>query len=539
MKKPKMHRLSKSERLWAIALFVLSGFAYLFNIGLLPLRIDESIRTTIAIEMMNSGDYIKPTMWGRFYYSKPPLFNWIVIGFWQLFDEVSLFTYRLPSVLSFLGIAVVTWFVSRKHIGERAAVMAAFGFLLSSTVVIRDSMFGYIDPMLSMVTLMGFYTVFHFHQKKQYWPLFLLSYLLAAIGVMLKGAPTLLFQALTLSAWFLYKRDFRSLFRPAHFAGIGLFILIVGSYFYVYSMQNDVANYAAGLEKQVALRTPAHHSWYETLFYYIIFPFENFGMLLPTSLFTIVAMRKGMLKRWLKNDFLAFTLMVICVNIIPYWLSPGYRFRYLMMLYPLWFMLGAEAYYNIQDAEKMKQWINRAFLLIGLLLIPLFVYWYFFQLQETGIEETIWLIALSLAAATGLYLWFRNKTHRVYLSFMFIILFRIGYDVGFIPQWSSDEKNIEVYKRTQAGRILEAADGKPIRVFGKTPMSRSYAFYLGSGQQNIIKRSTEKDTNYVYLITDTRLPMIKNYEYDILYEYDLRFKTYVVYLVDFKGKSEG
>jgi 4-amino-4-deoxy-L-arabinose transferase-like glycosyltransferase len=122
-----MHRLSKSERLWAIALFILSAFAYLLNIGLLPLRIDESIRTTIAIEMMNSGDYIKPTMWGRFYYSKPPLFNWIVIGFWQLFDEVSLFAYRLPSVLSFLGIAVVTWFVSRKHIGRFWVFIIKYG----------------------------------------------------------------------------------------------------------------------------------------------------------------------------------------------------------------------------------------------------------------------------------------------------------------------------------------------------------------------------------------------------------------------------
>lgn len=534
-----MRPLSKVEKRWALALFLLSGFAYLFNLGMLPLRIDESIRTTIAIEMLNSGDYIKPTMWGRFYYSKPPLFNWIVIGFWGLFDEISLFVYRLPSVLSFLGIAVTTWFVSRKHIGERAAVMAAFGFLLSSTIVIRDSMFGYIDPMLSMVTIMGFYTVFHFHQKGQYWLLFLLSYFLAAIGVMLKGAPTLLFQAFTLAAWFIYKRDFRSLFKPAHFAGIALFIVLVGSYFYIYSMQNEVANYAAGLEKQVALRTPAHHAWYETLFYYIIFPFENFGMLLPTSLFTIVAMRKGMLKRWFQNDFLAFTVIVICVNIIPYWLSPGYRFRYLMMLYPSWFMLGAEAYYTVKDADKLKNWIDRAFLLIGLLLVPLFVYWYFFQMVQVGTIETSWLLVLCLSSTWAIFQWYRKKGQRVYLAFLFIILFRIGYDVGFIPQWSADEENIEVYKRVQADRILEAANGKPIRVFDKTPMSRSYAFYLGAGQKNIIEKTTEIDTNYLYLITDTRLPMVAKYEYESLYEYDLRFKTYVVYLLDFKGKKKG
>lgn len=534
-----MERLTKNEKIIVGILALLSAVTYLLNLGLLPLRIDESIRTTIAIEMMNSGDFITPTMWGQFYYSKPPLFNWILIGFWQLFDSLSLFVYRLPSVLSFFGISIVTWFVSRKHIGEKAAVMAAFGFLLCSTLVIRDSMFGYIDPMLSMVTLMGFYTVFHFHQQGKYWYLFVLSYFLAAIGVMLKGAPTLLFQAITLLVWFVYKRDFKSLFKPSHFAGMALFIVLVGSYFYLYSTQNDVSNYAAGLEKQVALRTPAHHEWYETLFYYLIFPFENFGMLLPTSLFTLVAFRKGMIKRWFQNDFLAFTFLILCVNVIPYWLSPGYRFRYLMMLYPLWFILGAEAYFSVKGAETIKLWINRAFLLIGILLIPTFVYWYFFQLEMVDVELTIWLIVLCTAAAIALLFWFRKSSYHIYLSFAFIILFRIGYDVGFIPQWSADEDNIEVYKRVQAEKILKAANGKTIRVFGKTPMSRSYAFYLGAGQGEIIRKTTEIDTNYVYLITDTRLPMIKDYEYESLYEYELRFKTYIVYLIDFKGKKEG
>lgn len=533
-----MDRLSKQDWIWVGVLFVLMAFAFLFNIGLLPLRIDENIRTTVALEMMLSGDYVKPTMWGRFYYSKPPLFNWIIIGFWQLFDSISLFAYRLPSVLSFLGIGVATWFVSRKHIGERAGAMAGFGFMLTSTVVIRDSMLGYIDPLLSLVTLIGFYTVFHFHQKGRYWPLFLLSYLLAAIGVMLKGVPTLLFQAATLLGWFLYKRDFKSLFRLSHFAGIALFVAIVGSYFYVYSTQNEVANYMAGLEKQVALRTPAHHAWYETLFYYLIFPFENFGMLLPTSLFTLAAFRKGIVKHWLKNNFLAFGVVVICVNILPYWLSPGYRFRYMMMFYPIWFMLGAYAYYHFTDNQKLKAWINHAFFIIGAALIPLFVYWFVFELETKNTSAIAWLVMLIAAVAVSLVLWFKQPTKRVYLGFLFIIFFRIGYDVGFIPQWSADGDNIEVYKRVQSSKILEAANGKPIRVFDKTPMSRSYAFYLGEGQNQIVERSVEKDTNYLYLITGTRFPMIKKYDYEILYEYELRFKDYTVYLIDFKGRKE-
>jgi hypothetical protein len=160
-------------------------------------------------------------------------------------------------------------------------------------------------------------------------------------------------------------------------------------------------------------------------------------------------------------------------------------------------------------------------------------------LEMVDVELTIWLIVLCAAAAIALLFWFRKSSYRIYLSFAFIILFRIGYDVGFIPQWSADEDNIEVYKRVQAEKILKAANGKTIRVFGKTPMSRSYAFYLGAGQGEIIRKTTEIDTNYVYLITDTRLPMIKDYEYESLYEYELRFKTYIVYLIDFKGKKEG
>jgi hypothetical protein len=129
--------------------------AHLLNLGVTPLMADEAIRANVAWEMIASKNYIVPTMWGDFYYRKPPLYNWVIIGFFQAFNSYSEFVFRLPSVIPLFILSFATWFVSRNHIGERAAAIAAFGFLLSGRLLTRDSLLGHIDIAFSLVTFIG------------------------------------------------------------------------------------------------------------------------------------------------------------------------------------------------------------------------------------------------------------------------------------------------------------------------------------------------------------------------------------------------
>ena len=52
--------------------------AYLINLNMVQMIRDEAIRAIVAFEMIQSGDFITPTIGGEPYLMKPPLFNWIL-----------------------------------------------------------------------------------------------------------------------------------------------------------------------------------------------------------------------------------------------------------------------------------------------------------------------------------------------------------------------------------------------------------------------------------------------------------------------------
>ena len=179
--------LSSREK-WIILILSLGTIvAHFLNLGLMPLLGDEGIRGSVAFEMMQRKNYIVPTIWDEFYYRKPPLYNWIMIGFYELTGSFSRYVLRLPSVIPHMIFGVVVWAMSRKAIGQRAAVYAAFAFILSGRLLTRDSMLGHIDILFSLTHFIGFYAIYFYWKRKQWWLLFLVSYSLAAAGVLMKG----------------------------------------------------------------------------------------------------------------------------------------------------------------------------------------------------------------------------------------------------------------------------------------------------------------------------------------------------------------
>ena len=111
----------------------------------MPLFGDEAIRGTVAFEMIKSDNYIVPTIWGDFYYRKPPLYNWLIVAAFEATGSYSEFVLRLPSVIPLLFFIPVIYWVSHKEIGQRAAWLAGFAFVLSGRMITRDSMLGHID----------------------------------------------------------------------------------------------------------------------------------------------------------------------------------------------------------------------------------------------------------------------------------------------------------------------------------------------------------------------------------------------------------
>ncbi|NJO25024.1 MAG: hypothetical protein HC867_03355 [Bacteroidia bacterium] len=213
----------------SISLLLLS-VAYLTHLGFIPLNIenDEARRALVAAEMMISGDYITPTLNGEIYLNKPPLYNWIIALYFKISGGYSMFALRLPVIVATLAMGWIVFHFTKKHLGKTIAFFTAFAFMTNGRTLIYDSFVGLIDTTFAMLVYLSFMLVYVYGEKKKYFHLFMITYLLVALGFLMKGLPALVFQAITLLTWAIWKKKFRVLFHIAHFAGIGLLALILG-----------------------------------------------------------------------------------------------------------------------------------------------------------------------------------------------------------------------------------------------------------------------------------------------------------------------
>lgn len=75
---------------------------------------EASLRTIIAYEMFNNGEYLQPTYLGEEYYKKPPLFTWLTIASARLTGWNELAP-RILSLVSYILTALFLFFYLQIH----------------------------------------------------------------------------------------------------------------------------------------------------------------------------------------------------------------------------------------------------------------------------------------------------------------------------------------------------------------------------------------------------------------------------------------
>lgn len=508
------------QKLHGLVLLVSAVAAHLLMLGHMPLFADEGIRATVSIEMILSGNFLQPTLWGEPYYYKTPLYNWILSAFMWLFGY-SEFVFRLPSVLSLFGLSYLVYAVSRQILGKSFALYAALAFMLSGRLLTRDSMLGHIDLFFSLISFAQIYAIYFFHKSRSWLKLFVVSYALMSLGILMKGLPSIAFQALTLFSWFWIQQELKQLFRWQHLMGLLSSLLIAGSYFYMYSLSGEESLYIDRLISQSTERTPIHHSLYDLVLQLVLFPFENLAHLFPSSLFLIFLFRSGLRKKLNQEPFILFTLVAFVVNIIPYWLSPGYYPRYLFMLYPMPFIL---AFYLLKT-QGMLGWqatIHKIFwpimgvlMSLGLIMAP-----FFFDLRlipfYAFIVPILVMIILSLLIMN-----LRKFIPVLPFAFSLLILFRLAFDLLVIPYRVDHEMGERVQQKRHAQNILEKSEGGELMVWPHTPLSENYAFYFEREKNQIIRKSYDFRSGQYFLMplqSSTKLDLEPLYQFNSGYE---------------------
>jgi 4-amino-4-deoxy-L-arabinose transferase-like glycosyltransferase len=461
--------------------------SYFVWLGLIGLRAEEPRRALISIEMLLTGEYVIPHMFGWVYYNKPPLFNWVMAFFFWLFGSWEEWVVRLPSTFSFLLIGVINWKIVSKAIDKETGILSSLFLVTAADILLYGSVnTGEIDLFYSLVVYLQLISIFIFHQRKSYLLMFVLSYFLAALGFLTKGLPSIAFQGLTILGYLLYTRDYKLLYGWKHFVGIALFLAVVG--LYLWGLGEHATGFLIRQFKEASQRTGVETGISETILGFFTFPFQLIKLLLPWSLFLFFIIRRGGLEKLKQNPLIVFSSLFLVINLPLYWLTGDFKARYIYPFFPFFTIIISYFFLKgIKDFPMTKVWLENIFGGIMTLLPLLLVVSFFIPVINDSPRQE-WVTAILFIVSVGLvYYYFKERKWRVYFLILFMILLKMTMNNLYLQSWSVDPKVNENYQIVED--IIEITGDEPIRMSGR-PHAYPVEYTLGPLKLNTRELST-------------------------------------------------
>ena len=529
-----IRQLETDDRIlyWICAILLLP--ALLINLGLGAIMMDEPTRALVALEMIFSGNYITPTLFGEYYYNKPPFYNWILVAIFRLSGNTSEWALRLPVVFFLLVYGLTIFYFVRRHFHWKIAFFSAIMFVTCGRMLILASFVGHIDIFYSWITFLSFMAIFHYHARGKWLQLFVVSYALAAIGFLCKGLPAIVFQGSTILAFLIWHREWKRLFSWQHIAGGTLFLLITGGYLWAYSQYHSLAEYFPTLWFESSRRTPIHKAWYESLLHLFTFPFETLMHLLPWSLLVLYALRRDYWKKIREEPFLGFCLLLLAVNIVPYWLSPDTRPRYIFMLFPLLFTLIAYAWHHYRtQSPRLNRLIETTFLVAS--VVATLAVWSAPFIEVVKDLPWVWVKVVVLFLGMGLasWLYYRLPAQRMVLFAIVLLLFRIGFD-WFIMPHRYLTGTLTAYQRDGI-KIAEITRGEPLRLHDDFYFNHDLAYYISRERKEILRKYHEVSPGIFYICNDS---LLATRPHDLYFDFHEQNLNRHLNLVKFKNEPD-
>ncbi len=524
-----------NRHLWMLVILLLPP-ALLINLGLAPFSSDEPIRVTVAMEMILSGQYFFPTLAGLPYYNKLPLFNWIVAALFQLSGSWHEVVPRLYNVCVLLIYAGVIYLAFRKQLGKQVASLTALALVTTGDILFWDSLLGLIDITFSLLMFMMFMAIFAAASKPRPGVYYLAAYLLASLGFMMKGLPSLVFLGLTWIALAISIRSWKPLLRLNHLYGIFLFLLILGAYALVYSRYNDPGMYLSIIWRESSQRTVMNHGWWNTFSHLFTFPFTIGYHFLPWTLWLVVFTLSSARKYVKEQSLLRFLLLTLGINIVLYWTSPEMHPRYLLMLLPLGLALIMGPMLSLKPLnERLLKFLlitGRIFALMALLSIPS-LYLYFIYYQD--FTPSPWLFSLLIPALFLIFLFRKQDIFRTgILIALSVLIIRIAFNLTVLPQ--REMHNQDLALKEAAEEVARATQGKTLYLAWNTQIHELTLAYFTRERREILARHHPEHVPGTWYVSDA--PMLgkmdrKRIPYEVIQTFPTRYysKPVTLYLV--------
>ncbi|HIC09513.1 MAG TPA: hypothetical protein EYO62_05635 [Aquificales bacterium] len=322
----------EDKRVKVLLLLVLV-LTYLYGVHYLPLRGEEANRILTAYEMVYFHDWFNLTHLGEPYYSKPPLFMWLIALFSNLFGW-SQETARLISVLSSFFTALLVYVFSLKVFKNRAiATLSSLILLTFGDLILFYGFVAEIDAFHMFLFTLSVVAIFLFLSKNRDILAYATAGLFTALLFLTKGLPAFYHLPVTFLILLIYFNKWKSIFSPKPL--IGLASLMVPLSVWYFNLKNPNI-YLTTLWNESFRRTPLGDEKIKLILkHLVVYPLLNFRQMLPHSFYVFFNFKKVwyIFTNFPKKEILLI-MGISLINYLPYLISPGARGRYLLIVFP-------------------------------------------------------------------------------------------------------------------------------------------------------------------------------------------------------------
>ncbi len=343
--------MSKKNYFIFTVLILLSFWTLFYRLGepnFYHLR-KESRRARIAQEMVETGNWLIPTLEGKTTLTKPPLYYWSV-ALLSLKTGVTEFTARVPSAVAGVGTIVLTFLLGNLFFNRKAGFISAFA-LMTANFFMHEARYAEMESMLTFFVIGSIFFFFKgYNDRPRATAWFSLCWLMMGLGMITKGPFALTFPLIPITGYLWIHKEKKLLIRKPFLFGIIFFLAVTLPW--PIAVLKYYPQYLVLVFEETIGRTITGFAHREPLYYYFtqldstLFPWIFF---LP---FSIVLIYSKKLISWKRNNM--FLLIWIFGNIIFLSLSKSKRDYYLYPVTPAVALLIGSTWQAFWEKVKTK-----------------------------------------------------------------------------------------------------------------------------------------------------------------------------------------
>lgn len=214
-------------------IIILGLFCYLFlfhNLSLYPLiDIDETRYVNMSRDMFFLKDYVTPYLNFENFLEKPPLYFWLNVVAYHIFNDTGIFVSRFATALCAAFSVFFTYFFASKTMQSKAYGLICAFVLLSSVWFLILSHIAILDMSFMAFSSAAIYCAIlsEFSQEKNKKYCWYFAWFFMALSVLAKGLIGIIIPAMVVFLCFLAFRKVKELFKPVNIIpGIIIFLLV-------------------------------------------------------------------------------------------------------------------------------------------------------------------------------------------------------------------------------------------------------------------------------------------------------------------------